>query len=105
MSKKLVRKALEVIRAMAEEDDDEEEEDDEENAEGEDKEKTDESSEKKDDEAAEKESEEKENKYDKFWKNYGKNIKLGVIRMRVTETSWLSFLGKYFNICLNDDFS
>ena len=79
MSKKLVRKALEVIRAMAEEDDDEEEEDDEENAEGEDKEKTDESSEKKEDEAAEKESDEKENKYDKFWKNYGKNIKLGVI--------------------------
>jgi heat shock protein beta len=83
MSKKLVRKALEIIRAMAEEDDDDEDEEDEEEegAEGEEKEKKDDNSseDKKDDEAADKESEEKENKYDKFWKNYGKNIKLGVI--------------------------
>ena len=80
MSKKLVRKALEIIRNMAEEDDDEEEEDEEDGEEGESKEeKTEDESEKKDEDAADKEAEEKENKYDKFWKNYGKNIKLGVI--------------------------
>ena len=81
MSKKLVRKALEIIRNMAEEDDsDEEEEDEEDGEEGESKQENEgEESEKKDEDAADMEATEKENKYDKFWKNYGKNIKLGVI--------------------------
>ena len=73
MSKKLVRKALEVIRAMAEEEDDddeEEEEDDEEKEEGD---------EEKDEAAKDDEADEKEDKYEKFWKSFGKNIKLGVI--------------------------
>ena len=77
MSKKLIRKAIEMIKALAEEDeeDSEEEEDseDEENNNQEDKEDED----KKEDEEAEKKDE--EDKYAKFWKNFGKNIKLGVI--------------------------
>ena len=76
MSKKLVRKALEMIKNLSEEDD--EEEDDDEDYDEEDEETTnededdEESSEKKDDE-------EDEDKYSKFWKSFGKNIKLGVI--------------------------
>lgn len=78
MSKKLIRKAIEMIRALA---DDEEEEDDEE---GEEEETTEESSEKESKEEEEESSEEKkkedgEDKYAKFWKSFGKNIKLGVI--------------------------
>jgi heat shock protein beta len=73
MSKKLVRKALEVIRAMAEEED----EDDEDEDEDEDKEKD--GDEEKDEAAKDDESNEKEDKYEKFWKSFGKNIKLGVI--------------------------
>ena len=63
MSKKLVKKALEMIKALADEQDeeDEEEEGKEEGKEGEEKKKAD------------------EDKYDQFWKNFGKNIKLGVI--------------------------
>lgn len=73
MSKKLVRKALEVIRQMAEEEDEDEDEDEEgEGDENEDDEEKNEAD--KDDEA-----DEKEDKYEKFWKAFGKNIKLGVI--------------------------
>jgi heat shock protein beta len=64
MSKKLVRKALEMIKSLAEE---EEEDDEDETGE----------SETKEDKPAEKEDE--EDKYEIFWKNFGKNIKLGVI--------------------------
>ena len=80
MSKKLVRKALEVITAMAQEDDDddddeyeegEEDDDAEKNEEGEDEEKT--------EEEKDAEADKKEDKYAKFYKHYGKNIKLGVI--------------------------
>ena len=73
MSKKLVKKAIEMIRALAEEeDDDEEEEEDEEDSEEESKEEeTEDEEEKKDDEG--------DDKYAKFWKSFGKNIKLGVI--------------------------
>ena len=73
MSKKLVRKALEVIRAMAEEEDEEDEDEDED----EDKEKD--GDEEKDEADKDDESNEKEDKYEKFWKSFGKNIKLGVI--------------------------
>lgn len=81
MSKKLVRKALEMIRALAE--DEEEEEDDEYDGEegGEDadkkKEGDDEKEEKED--AVDEKEEERENQYNKFWKSFGKNIKLGII--------------------------
>ena len=76
MSKKLVRKALEMIKSIAEEgeeDDDEEDEEGEEGAEGEEDSDDGKKADKADDE------EEEEDKYDIFWKNFGKNIKLGVI--------------------------
>lgn len=94
MSKKLVRKTLEMIKALAdEEDDDEDEEEEEEGAdEGEEKKKDKDGddddaakegkdADKKDDDDDEKEEEddEKSIKYSTFWKHFGKNIKLGVI--------------------------
>jgi len=84
MSKKLVRKAIDMIRQLAEDDEEEEEDDDENNEEGEGKEKK-EGEEEKEEDAEGKETEEKkedeeeEDKYEKFWKHFGKNIKLGVI--------------------------
>lgn len=77
MSKKLVRKAIEMIKALAEgeeeeEDDDETEDTEEETQETEDKDK-------EESEEAEEKKEEGEDKYAKFWKAFGKNIKLGVI--------------------------
>ena len=74
MSKKLVRKAIDMIRSLAEdeeEDDDEEEEDDETT--------TEEENEEKEDEETEVKKKDGEDKYSKFWKSFGKNIKLGVI--------------------------
>jgi heat shock protein 90kDa beta len=79
MSKKLVRKALEIIRAMAEEEDEDDEEEEEGEEGDEEKKDGDDDSKDKDDKVAEKESDDKEDKYSKFWKNFGKNIKLGVI--------------------------
>ena len=77
MSKKLVRKAIDMIRALAEE---EEEEDDDEESEDETEEDSgkDESTEEEKDEEKTKE-EGGVDKYAKFWKSFGKNIKLGVI--------------------------
>lgn len=69
MSKKLVRKAIEMIKALA----DAEEEEDEEEGSSEETEK------KEKDGKPEKEEEEEVDKYEIFWKNFGKNIKLGVI--------------------------
>jgi heat shock protein beta len=87
MSKKLVRKAIEMIKALADEededDDDEYDEDGDEKKEDgeedEDKEKDgdDDSEKKKDDE--EEEEDDKPIKYSTFWKHFGKNIKLGII--------------------------
>ena len=78
MSKKLIRKAIEMIKALAEEDEEEDDEDDNEESTDESKEeKEEEEDEKKEDEADKKKDE--EDKYGKFWKNFGKNIKLGVI--------------------------
>lgn len=73
MSKKLVKKAIEMIRALAEEDDEEDEEEEDEET----KEETEKSEEES--ESEEKKDEESDDKYAKFWKAFGKNIKLGVI--------------------------
>jgi heat shock protein beta len=81
MSKKLVRKALDMIKELAEGEDEEEEDEDEDNEdEIEDKEDLDkkEDEDKEDSEDKEK-GDEEESKYEKFWKSFGKNIKLGVI--------------------------
>jgi len=77
MSKKLVRKAIEMIKALAEEEEDED--DDEEGEDTEEETTTQEKKEKKSEEKEEKSDEESEDKYTKFWKAFGKNIKLGVI--------------------------
>jgi heat shock protein 90kDa beta len=75
MSKKLVRKALDMIKALAEEGEEEDDED-----EGEEGENTEESSDEAGDAKKKEDSDENEiDKYDVFWKNFGKNIKLGVI--------------------------
>jgi len=81
MSKKLVRKVIDMIRQLAEDSDEEEEDDDEEEEKEETEKKEDKVEGKKDDEKKEGEEEKKEeeNKYHVFWKNFGKNIKLGVI--------------------------
>ena len=87
MSKKLVRKSIEMVRKLAEEEDEEEEDDDDEGYE-----ETDEIEEDEEDEAEGKEGEgedgegdgdddedEGNKKYETFWEHFGKNIKLGVI--------------------------
>lgn len=96
MSKKLVRKTLEMIKALAdEEDEDDEEEEDEDGQEDgdektkkdkdaesgdDDKEKEGKDADKKDDDDEKEEDDgEKSMKYSTFWKHFGKNIKLGVI--------------------------
>lgn len=61
MGKKLTRKALDMLRKLAEDDDDEEEEDDTEK------------------DGEEEEKKEKVSKYDEFFKQFGKSIKLGII--------------------------
>ena len=80
MSKKLVRKAIEMVRKLAEEEDEEYEDDEndyEEAEEGAEEEEDEEET--QGEEAEEEEEEEGEDKYEIFWKNFGKNIKLGVI--------------------------
>jgi heat shock protein beta len=86
MSRKLVRKALEMIKKMSEVDAvDEEDEDDDETEEEEDTTKKDgeaitkEEEEKESEEDIEKKKTEKREKYNEFWKEFGKNIKLGII--------------------------
>lgn len=80
MSKKLVRKAIDMLRALAEEEEEEEEDDDD----SETNEETDEDSSKDAETDASGEGDDTkkdagEDKYTKFWKAFGKNIKLGVI--------------------------
>lgn len=77
MSKKLVRKALDMMRMLAEEE--EEYDDDDEDYDDYDDEDEEEDIEEDIDETSEDEEEEGESKYTKFWNLFGKNIKLGVI--------------------------
>lgn len=91
MSKKLVRKAIEMIKALAdEEEEDDDDEYDEDGQDGDEKKKDkdedgDDDKEKEGDGEDKKEEEDDEEdddkpiKYSTFWKHYGKNIKLGVI--------------------------
>ena len=88
MSKKLIRKSIEMVRKIAEEEDDDEDDYDDENEddyEEMDEEDDNEDDEEDDDEEADNEDEEDDEedgvnkKYETFWNNFGKNIKLGVI--------------------------
>ena len=79
MSKKLVRKAIDMIKDLANDTDDEDEEDDD-DYEDEDEETTTKGGDTEEDEDEESEDKKgEETKYEKFWKAFGKNIKLGVI--------------------------
>lgn len=81
MSKKLVRKAIDMIRALAEDEEEEEDDDEEtteETSEDEETTKEEESSETAEGDEAKKDDD-TDDKYTKFWKSFGKNIKLGVI--------------------------
>lgn len=80
MSKKLVRKTIEMIKNMAEEgleDDDEYDEEDDEDEEEEQQVEEDEDEEEEDEGEADESA--TPEKYKTFWQNFGKNIKLGVI--------------------------
>jgi heat shock protein beta len=82
MSKKLVRKALEMIKALAEDEDDDEEDDDDDDEDGNEEDEVEDEKEESDEEKKDGDEEKKEDgdsKYIKFWKQFGKNIKLGVI--------------------------
>ena len=79
MSKKLIRKAIEMIKALAEEGEEDDDEDDSEDNEESTDESNDESTENEDEEKKDSEKKDDEDKYAKFWKSFGKNIKLGVI--------------------------
>jgi len=76
MSKKLIRKAIEMIRAIADNEDDDD--DDEYDEDEEDKEEKDEEGE-EDGEKEEEEDDDAPSEYEMFWNNFGKNLKLGVI--------------------------
>lgn len=75
ISRKLVRKTLEMLKKLAESKEDEEDEEEEEDSEDETEDKA-EDTEKEEEETKPKE---KEDKYLGFWKEFGKNIKLGVV--------------------------
>lgn len=75
MSKKLVRKAIDMIRQLADEEEGEDDDDSEE-VEDETTEEETQEEEEKDEESKDKSG---EDKYARFWKAFGKNIKLGVI--------------------------
>lgn len=82
IGKKIVKKILELLNSLVKEDEEDEDEDDEDNEKKKDeKKKKDEDEddfEEKDKEKKEKKSG-KEKKYNKFWKEFGKNIKLGIV--------------------------
>jgi len=86
MGRKIVRKALEMIKKLAEDKEDEDEESDEyedDEVEKQDVTKQEKSEDKKEDEDDEdkkaKKKQERIEKYNTFWKEFGKNIKLGII--------------------------
>merc|ERR1712038_350066 len=87
MSKKIVRKVLEMLRKMAERGEDDEDEEDEDEDEDEDEEE-----EEEDEEAKEKKEVEGKDDYVNFWKAYSKSIKLGMIDDRKNKSKLAKLL-------------
>jgi heat shock protein beta len=79
MSKKLVRKTIEMLKDMAEEGLESDDEEDDEEAEGDAEEAEEEAEENAEAEEDDEEETSTPEKYKKFWENFGKSIKLGVI--------------------------
>jgi len=90
MSKKLVRKVLEMLRKMSEAEEDAldaaEEDEDEEEADVDDDEEEDE------DDEEEEEEEEADMRYAEFWKEFGKSIKLGVMEDKANKSKLTKLL-------------
>merc|ERR1712165_385215 len=91
MSKKIVRKVLEMLRKMAERGEDDEDEEDEDEDEDEDEEEEEEEEE-EDEEAKEKKEVEGKDDYVNFWKAYSKSIKLGMIDDRKNKSKLAKLL-------------
>jgi heat shock protein beta len=109
MSKKIVRKVLEMLRKMAErgeeeedDDEDEDEDEDEEEEEEEEGEETETDETEKEDEDEAKEEEPVNDDYVNFWKVYSKSIKLGIIDDRKNKSK-LSKLLRYYSSKSGDD--
>ena len=80
MSKKLVRKAIEMVKKLAEEDEEDDDDDDEDDYDEVEEDDDEEADEEDDDEEEDDEDEDDDDeRYLTFWKSFGKNIKLGVI--------------------------
>merc|ERR1712165_567299 len=92
MSKKIVRKVLEMLRKMAErEEDDEDDEDEDDEDEDEEEEEEEEEKEKDEEEVDEGEKEGRE-AYSKFWEEFGKSIKMGILQDRKNKSKLAKLL-------------
>lgn len=102
MSKKLVRKALDMMRKMAEEEEEDEEEDDEDYDDEEEVTDNEDHEENESGTEDEEEGEEGTSNYEIFWKAFGKNIKLGVIE-DATNRSKLAKLMRFYTSNSKDE--
>merc|ERR1712038_1541024 len=92
MSKKIVRKVLEMLRKMAErEEDDEDDEGEDDEDEDEEEEEEEEEKEKDEEEVDEGEKEGRE-AYSKFWEEFGKSIKMGILQDRKNKSKLAKLL-------------
>merc|ERR1719445_2349944 len=91
MSKKIVRKVLEMLRKMAEREEDDDDDEDEDEEEEEEEEEQEEKEEEEDKEVDEGEEEAKQ-AYSNFWKEFGKSIKMGIISDRKNKSKLAKLL-------------
>merc|ERR1712061_840509 len=81
MSKKIVRKVLEMLRKMAEREEDDEDDEDEDDEEKE-----------KDEEEVDEGEKEGREAYSKFWEEFGKSIKMGILQDRKNKSKLAKLL-------------